>query len=136
MKGDTCGFLHVFDVARMPVCRQLLKYGVCKEADCPYKHSLDDIKVPASAPCPALSSLTAFRITSAPFEVVSGLGKRRGCGVSCSCDLSVPRTLVLMRATGMMKGLTPDTPALALAERPPRLIVGAGVLRGAWLASL
>ena len=45
MKGDTCGFLHVFDVARMPVCRQLLKYGVCKEPDCPYKHSLDDIKV-------------------------------------------------------------------------------------------
>ena len=50
MKGDTCGFLHVFDVARMPVCRQLLKYGVCKEADCPYKHSLDDIKVRLTGP--------------------------------------------------------------------------------------
>ncbi len=55
MKGDTCGFLHVFDVARMPVCRQLLKHGVCKEADCPYKHSLDDIKVAAPPlPGPAL----------------------------------------------------------------------------------
>lgn len=50
MKGDTCGFLHVFDVARMPVCRQLLKYGVCKEADCPYKHSLDDIKARLLSP--------------------------------------------------------------------------------------
>lgn len=28
----------------MPVCRALLKYGVCKEADCLFKHSLDDIK--------------------------------------------------------------------------------------------
>jgi cleavage and polyadenylation specificity factor subunit 4 len=31
MKGDTCGFLHQFDPERMPVCRSLLKYGVCKE---------------------------------------------------------------------------------------------------------
>lgn len=68
MKGDTCGFLHVFDVARMPVCRQLLKYGVCKEADCPYKHSLDDIKAPASAACPVLSLLTAVWAAPARFE--------------------------------------------------------------------
>ena len=45
MKGDTCGFLHEFNAERMPVCRSLLKYGVCKEPDCPYKHSLTDIKV-------------------------------------------------------------------------------------------
>mmetsp|Transcript_29239 Transcript_29239/g.69785 ORF Transcript_29239/g.69785 Transcript_29239/m.69785 type:complete len:220 (-) Transcript_29239:19-678(-) len=44
MKGDSCGFLHQFDPARMPVCRALLKYGSCKEADCPFKHSYDDIK--------------------------------------------------------------------------------------------
>lgn len=31
MKGDTCGFLHQFDPERMPVCRSLLKFGVCKE---------------------------------------------------------------------------------------------------------
>ena len=45
MKGDSCGFLHQFDAARMPTCRTLLRYGVCKEPDCPYKHTLDDIKV-------------------------------------------------------------------------------------------
>eukprot|EP00887_Chlorella_sp_A99_P000403 scaffold13.g403.t1 len=44
MKGDTCGFLHQFDPARMPVCRNLLKFGACKEPDCPYKHSTDEIK--------------------------------------------------------------------------------------------
>ncbi|PSC70196.1 Cleavage and polyadenylation specificity factor CPSF30 [Micractinium conductrix] len=44
MKGDTCGFLHQFDPERMPVCRALLKHGVCKEPDCPYKHSMDAIK--------------------------------------------------------------------------------------------
>ena len=44
MKGDTCGFLHQFDAARMPVCRTLLKFGTCKEADCPYKHSTEEIK--------------------------------------------------------------------------------------------
>ena len=44
MKGDTCGFLHQFDAARMPVCRNLLKFGTCKEADCPYKHSTEEIK--------------------------------------------------------------------------------------------
>lgn len=44
MKGDTCGFLHQFDPERMPVCRNLLKFGACKEPDCPYKHSLEAIK--------------------------------------------------------------------------------------------
>lgn len=44
MKGDTCGFLHQFDPQRMPVCRNLLKYGVCKEPDCPYKHTTEEIK--------------------------------------------------------------------------------------------
>lgn len=44
MKGDTCGFLHQFDPQRMPVCRNLLKFGVCKEPDCPYKHTTEEIK--------------------------------------------------------------------------------------------
>jgi cleavage and polyadenylation specificity factor subunit 4 len=44
MKGDTCGFLHEFDPERMPVCKNLLKFGQCKEADCPYKHTTDSIK--------------------------------------------------------------------------------------------
>lgn len=44
MKGDTCGFLHQFDPNKMPVCRNLLKFGVCKEPDCPYKHTTEEIK--------------------------------------------------------------------------------------------
>lgn len=28
----------------MPVCRNLLKNGVCKDLDCPYKHTTDEIK--------------------------------------------------------------------------------------------
>ena len=44
MKGDSCGFLHQFDQSRMPVCRNLLKTGVCKDVDCPYKHSTEEIK--------------------------------------------------------------------------------------------
>ena len=44
MKGDKCGFLHQFDKERMPTCRYFAKYGECKEPDCPYKHSNDDVK--------------------------------------------------------------------------------------------
>lgn len=39
MKGDQCGFLHQYDVEKMPICRNLLKFGECKELDCPYKHN-------------------------------------------------------------------------------------------------
>lgn len=49
MKGEDCGFLHVFDPARLPVCRNLIKFGECKEPDCPFKHSLEDVKVRAPA---------------------------------------------------------------------------------------
>lgn len=59
MKGTSCGFLHQFEAARMPVCRFFSKYGECKvrrallmrdlkavqEPDCPFKHSSEDIKV-------------------------------------------------------------------------------------------
>eukprot|EP00879_Flechtneria_rotunda_P029527 GHRR01031941.1.p1 GENE.GHRR01031941.1~~GHRR01031941.1.p1 ORF type:complete len:134 (+),score=21.95 GHRR01031941.1:339-740(+) len=44
MKGDACGFLHKFDPERMPVCRVWMKTGECKELECPFKHSLEDVK--------------------------------------------------------------------------------------------
>ena len=44
MKGNSCGFLHQFEASRMPVCRFFAKYGECKEPDCPFKHSDQDIK--------------------------------------------------------------------------------------------
>ena len=44
MKGDACGFLHQFDPERMPTCRAMLRHGTCRDADCPYKHTLDDVK--------------------------------------------------------------------------------------------
>ncbi|KAJ7535320.1 hypothetical protein O6H91_12G027700 [Diphasiastrum complanatum] len=44
MKGDACGYLHQLDKARMPLCRFYARFGVCREPDCIYKHTLDDIK--------------------------------------------------------------------------------------------
>lgn len=44
MKGDSCGFLHQFDRERMPVCRTMVRRGVCTEPDCPFKHTTEDIK--------------------------------------------------------------------------------------------
>lgn len=44
MKGDACGFLHQFDKSRMPVCRFFRLYGECREQDCVYKHTNEDIK--------------------------------------------------------------------------------------------
>jgi len=44
MKGNNCGFLHQFDKQRMPTCRFYAKYNECKEPDCPFKHSLEDVK--------------------------------------------------------------------------------------------
>ncbi|XP_019185941.1 PREDICTED: 30-kDa cleavage and polyadenylation specificity factor 30-like isoform X2 [Ipomoea nil] len=44
MKGDACGFLHQYDKSRMPVCRFFRLYGECREQDCVYKHSNEDIK--------------------------------------------------------------------------------------------
>ena len=44
MKGNNCGFLHQFDKSRMPTCRFFAKYNECKEPDCPFKHSLEDVK--------------------------------------------------------------------------------------------
>ncbi|XP_057819474.1 30-kDa cleavage and polyadenylation specificity factor 30 isoform X2 [Cryptomeria japonica] len=44
MKGESCGFLHQYDKSRMPVCRFFARYGECREPDCVYKHSNDEIK--------------------------------------------------------------------------------------------
>lgn len=44
MKGDNCGFLHQYDKSRMPVCRFFRLYGECREQDCVYKHTNEDIK--------------------------------------------------------------------------------------------
>ncbi|CAA2956889.1 30-kDa cleavage and polyadenylation specificity factor 30 [Olea europaea subsp. europaea] len=44
MKGDSCGFLHQYDKSRMPICRFFRLYGECREQDCVYKHTNEDIK--------------------------------------------------------------------------------------------
>lgn len=44
MKGDACGFLHQYDKSRMPVCRFFRLFGECREQDCVYKHTNEDIK--------------------------------------------------------------------------------------------
>ncbi|CAA3013981.1 30-kDa cleavage and polyadenylation specificity factor 30 [Olea europaea subsp. europaea] len=44
MKGDACGFLHQYDKSRMPICRFFRLYGECREQDCVYKHTNEDIK--------------------------------------------------------------------------------------------
>ncbi|XP_009599048.1 30-kDa cleavage and polyadenylation specificity factor 30-like [Nicotiana tomentosiformis] len=44
MKGDACGFLHQYDKSRMPICRFFRLYGECREPDCVYKHTNEDIK--------------------------------------------------------------------------------------------
>ena len=44
MKGEQCGFLHQFDQSRMPVCRFFAKFGVCREPDCVFKHSTEEVK--------------------------------------------------------------------------------------------
>ncbi len=52
MNGDACGFLHQYDKARMPVCRFFVKFGECRELDCIYKHTNEDIKE-CNMYCPA-----------------------------------------------------------------------------------
>ncbi|KAK3027532.1 hypothetical protein RJ639_041723 [Escallonia herrerae] len=44
MKGEACGFLHQYDKSRMPICRFFRMYGECREQDCVYKHTNEDIK--------------------------------------------------------------------------------------------
>ncbi|XP_076949674.1 30-kDa cleavage and polyadenylation specificity factor 30-like [Bidens hawaiensis] len=44
MKGEACGFLHQYDKSRMPICRFFRLYGECREQDCVYKHTNEDIK--------------------------------------------------------------------------------------------
>ncbi|CAG7901522.1 unnamed protein product [Brassica rapa] len=44
MKAEACGFLHQYDKARMPICRFFRLHGECREHDCVYKHTNEDIK--------------------------------------------------------------------------------------------
>ena len=44
MKGESCGFLHKFDYDKMPACHTMMKKGSCPDKDCPFKHTMDDIK--------------------------------------------------------------------------------------------
>eukprot|EP01018_Ginkgo_biloba_P033336 Gb_34616 [translate_table: standard] len=44
MKGEFCGYLHQYDKARMPICRFFARFGECREQDCVYKHTHEDIK--------------------------------------------------------------------------------------------
>ncbi|CAI7848015.1 unnamed protein product [Closterium sp. NIES-53] len=44
MKGNDCGFLHQYDKSRMPVCRYFARWGECRELDCVYKHTNEDVK--------------------------------------------------------------------------------------------
>lgn len=44
MKGNDCGFLHQYDKSRMPVCRFFAKWGECREPDCFFKHTNEDVK--------------------------------------------------------------------------------------------
>ena len=55
MKGNECGFLHEFDPARMPLCRNLIKWGECRDTDCPFKHSQDHLKVRTLLACCVMS---------------------------------------------------------------------------------
>lgn len=92
MKGDTCGFLHEFNAERMPVCRSLLKYGVCKEPDCPYKHSLQDIKVCLSVTTPCALVLS-YLLPPEPVYALSdtsayNLSKLSRFPVACKYRLS------------------------------------------------
>lgn len=44
MTGDACGFLHQYDKSRMPVCRFFRLNGDCREQDCIYRHTIEEIK--------------------------------------------------------------------------------------------
>ncbi|XP_059301776.1 30-kDa cleavage and polyadenylation specificity factor 30-like [Lycium ferocissimum] len=44
MNGNTCGFLHLYNKSRMPICRFFRLYDECREQDCVYKHTNEDIK--------------------------------------------------------------------------------------------
>nr|XP_047920437.1 putative cleavage and polyadenylation specificity factor subunit 4-like protein isoform X4 [Anser cygnoides] len=37
-KGDGCGFLHAYDVTKMPECYFHSKFGECSNKDCPFLH--------------------------------------------------------------------------------------------------
>ena len=37
-KGDSCEFLHMYDMSKKPDCYFFTKYGECQNENCPYTH--------------------------------------------------------------------------------------------------
>ncbi|XP_051206362.1 zinc finger CCCH domain-containing protein 45 [Lolium perenne] len=44
MMGDSCEFLHEYDLDRMPVCHYLHSYGYCRLPDCVFKHNTEHLE--------------------------------------------------------------------------------------------
>ncbi|XP_047078675.1 zinc finger CCCH domain-containing protein 45-like [Lolium rigidum] len=44
MKGQSCGYLHQYDLDRMPVCHFFRADGYCDKLDCIFKHNAEDAK--------------------------------------------------------------------------------------------
>ncbi|KAM0837474.1 hypothetical protein ACQ4PT_061631 [Festuca glaucescens] len=44
MKGDSCEFLHQYDLDRMPVCHFFHSYGYCRLQDCVFKHNTEHVE--------------------------------------------------------------------------------------------
>jgi cleavage and polyadenylation specificity factor subunit 4 len=41
-RGDDCGFLHVWDPSRLPLCRNYKIYNACNMQGCNFKHGLQE----------------------------------------------------------------------------------------------
>jgi cleavage and polyadenylation specificity factor subunit 4 len=44
MRGESCGYLHQYDLDRMPVCHFFRAGGYCDKLDCIFKHDAEDAK--------------------------------------------------------------------------------------------
>ncbi|KAK1615102.1 hypothetical protein QYE76_020619 [Lolium multiflorum] len=44
MRGESCGYLHQYDLDRMPVCHFFRADGYCDKLDCIFKHNAEDAK--------------------------------------------------------------------------------------------
>jgi cleavage and polyadenylation specificity factor subunit 4 len=44
MMGDSCEFLHEYDLDRMPACHYLHSYGYCRLPDCVFKHNTEHLE--------------------------------------------------------------------------------------------
>ncbi|KAK9860344.1 hypothetical protein WJX84_011627 [Apatococcus fuscideae] len=101
-RGENCGFLHQVDASRMPLCQTFRKWGACTDHDCPFKHSMDEMKDcnmyrlgfcvygpncryrhdPLPGPPPAPETLEAFRSRPHPRngQDNNSFGRGRGRG--------------------------------------------------------